>query len=331
MTPIATAASCLACARPDVLGLGLCPECGGAGQPGDSLVFIRRSASAADRRAAADRLAEFLGARAETPDGRAALRGDLALVRVPAIVAPVVVDSLEERGVPARTLEMSKAWLAMPSHFFLLVAAVTCVGAAAGMAAATPLLFASPVFAMLLVLIAQRSMRRPLLRAPATDSLPAAVETAVLHAFSKLAPERPRELFADLVGMGRPLIGHLHREGDPAGLVRTLEELLLAASQTALETDHLLEAGRVAREEIAEGGRNESTDLRAAADRCDVAAATGTRRLVDAVAAVADISGRAAALDDGAAARLADLTRQLQADAEVHDVALREVDRLLSR
>lgn len=330
MTSAAPPATCVACGRPDLVGLGLCPECGGAGQRDDSLVFIRRAASAEDRRDAAERLVPILGERAATPDGRAALRGDRALLRVPAIVAPVVVDSLEARGIPARKIDMRRAWLAMPSHFFLLVVLVTCVGVTAGGVGPTELLFASPAFALLLVLVAQRSMQRPLLRAPASDSLPAAVEAAVLDAFSRLAPGRPRELLADLVGVGRPLIGHLHREGDPARLAQTIEELLLVASRTALETDHLLDAGRVAREEIVEDGAG-SGDLRMAADRCDAAATTGTRRLVDAVAAVADISGRAAALDAGAASRLADLTRQLRADAEVHDSALREVDRLLAR
>jgi hypothetical protein len=331
VTPAVATAECLACGRPDLLGLGLCPECGGAGEPGDSLVFIRRSASGADRREVADRVSAILGERADTPDGRAALRGDLALVRVPSIVAPVVIDALEARGVPARTMDMRRAWLAMPSHFFLLIVLIACVGAMAGVAGAAPMLYASPALAMLLVLVAQRSMRRPLLRAPVADSLPAAVETAVLQAFSRLAAGRPRELLADLVGMGRPLIGQLHREGDPAGLVATLEDLLLAASQTALETDHLLDAGRVVRGEIEEDGAKPNRDLRAAAERCERAADIGIQRLVEAVAAIADISGRAAALDDGAALRLANLTRELQANAEVHDVALREVDRLLAR
>jgi hypothetical protein len=329
--PAAATTDCLACGRPDVLGLGLCPECGGAGESGDTLVFVRRATSGADRREAADRVSAILGERADSPDGRAALRGDRALVRVPSLVAPVVIDSLQARGVPARTVDMRRAWLAMPSHFFLLVVLISCLGAMAGVAGATPMLYTSPAFAMLLILVAQHSMRRPLLRAPVADSLPPAVEAALLQAFARLDTGRPRELFADLVGLGRPLIGHLHREGDPAGLVATLEDLLLAASQTALEADHLLDAVHVVKGEIGQADSTASGDLRAAGDRCERAADVGIQRLVDAVAAIADISGRAAALDDGAALRLADLTRELQANAEVHDKALREVDRLLAR
>ena len=49
--------TCVLCAGPDPLALGLCPACGGSTDAADTLVFLRREATASDRRAAALRLA----------------------------------------------------------------------------------------------------------------------------------------------------------------------------------------------------------------------------------------------------------------------------------
>jgi hypothetical protein len=322
-------ATCCACGRPDVLGLGLCPECGSAGQASDSLVFLRRTAARSDRHTTGQRLAGLIGDRTDTADGRATIRGDQPLVRIPPAVAPFVVDSLERKGIPTRTIAMKSAWMTMPSHFFLMILSITVLGAMAGVSGVPEMLVMSPVLAGLLLVAAQRSMTKPLIRAPQGDAMPAAVEAAAMHAFSRLAAAKPRELLADLVGIARPLMRTLRAEGDPAGLAVTLDELIIAACATALETDHLAQTASVVRDEVGAGSHESlEGDMLAAADRCDGAAAMGTRRLVEAVGAVADISGRTA-LDPGAADRLARLAQELRTGSGYRDDALREIDRLL--
>lgn len=325
-----TLAECCGCGRPDALGIGLCAECGGAGSSGDALIFVRRADTRADRLETGSRLGQLLGDRLATPDGRAVARGDRPLVRLPAIIADRTIDNLERHGVPARSVAIRSAWSAMPAHFFVMLGAVTLVGSAAGAAAWPALIAISPVVASLLLLVAHRSMSRPLLRARAAEALPDSVQHAVLSAFGRLGAGRPRELLADLVSMARPLLASLRASRDPGAIADTIEQLVIAACATALETDRLLDSATTVRDELLPGSGMES-ELRAAAERCDDAARTGIDRLVDAVATMANTNGRAASLEGAAGRRLAELTHALQLETGYREEALREVDRLLAR
>jgi len=322
-------ARCAICGGTDVFGLGLCAECSVSDPRADSLVFVRRSARGADRMAAGERLAQMLGELADTADGRAALRGERALLRMPADLANHAVHALEQQGVPARKLGRPRAWLAMPSHFMVMVSAVAFMGMMAG-TLNPPLLWLSPLLATVLLFVAQRSASKPLLRPPAEASLPAATESAIREAFARTSG-RPRELLGDLVRMARPLVASLKREGDPAAVAASLAELLAAAAATALEVSRLETTQTTAGNVLASGDAREvSPDLIAAAERCAQAAATGTRRMVEAVRAVADIGGRTA-LDAATGTRLSQLTRELTVDARSREAALRDVDALLAR
>jgi hypothetical protein len=320
---------CAICGGADVFGLGLCTECSVSDPRANSLVFVRRSARADDRVATAERLATLLGELADTADGRAAVRGERALLRVPADHAGHAVHALEQRGVPARALARPRAWMAMPAHFTLMVSAVTFMGMMAGTQNST-LLWMTPLFATLLLFVAQRSAEKPLLRPPAVASLPAVTESALREAFAR-AEGRPRELLGDLVRMIRPLVASLEREGDPAAIADSLAELLTAAAATTLEVSRLETTETTVQNVLSSGdARDVSPDLIAAAQRCGEAAATGTRRLVEAVRAVADIGGRTA-VDAATGSRLSQLTHELTIDARTREAALRDVDALLGR
>jgi hypothetical protein len=324
-------ATCCACGRPDALGLGLCPECGSANSRTDALVFVRRAAARADRFTTGDRIGAILGDRADTPDGREAVRGNRPVVRVPDAVAPLVVESLEQRGVPARAVPLRNAWTAMPPHFFLMLFSIAILGSMAGALRAPVMTWLSPLFATALLAVAHRSMSRPLMRSAVGEALPSDVERAVLDAFSRLGAGRPRELLADLVGIARPLLVSLRAQGDPVGLVTTLGDLIIVACATALETDHLLTTVAVVEHAIHDGEEaSVEHDLRAAAARCAGAAEIGERRLVDAVATIADTGGLAASLDGNAGRRLVALTQELRTSASFRADALRDVDRLLA-
>lgn len=321
---------CSACGRPDAIGLGLCAECGASGDSGDTLVFVRRSTQRGDRRATHQNLSELLGGRARTREGRLVARGGMPLIRVPAAISSRVIESLERRGVPARSVEASRAVLAMPSHFFLMVGAVATLGTMAGVASgSTSLAIISPLLASGLVLIAHRSMQKPWLRTPAGAGLPESAENALVGAFARLGASRSRELLADLAGLARPLVARLRKDGDPGALEDTIADLVAAACDTAMEVDRLEASAAVVRDEL--GSTGDDGTLRGVADRCDDAARVGIGRLVEAVVTIADAGSRTALLDGSASERLADLLRDLRDGAAHREQALAEVARLLDQ
>jgi hypothetical protein len=293
------------------------------------LIFVRRGAARSERHTTERRLAELLGVRVDTPDGRLAARGGRALIRVPAAVSASVCETLEQHGVPARSVGAARAVLGMPSHFFVMVAAMATTGTLAGIASGSAgLAVVSPLLATAMVVVAHRSMLQPWLRAPEGETLPGTAETAAVAAFARLGAGRSRELLADLVGMARPLISRLRSDGDPGDLESTIGELIVAACDTALEVDRLENSAAVVRDEMT---GDDDVALRSVAERCENAAGTGTRRLVEAVAAVADAGGRTALIDGSATQRLTGLLRDLRDEADVREQALRELDRVLQR
>lgn len=319
--------SCALCGRPDAFGLGVCADCGGTAAADDVLIFVRRAQLRQDAKATRQRLLPVLGGRAETADGRSAAHGSRAIIRVPAVAADRVVNAFEQRGVPARAIPARRAWTAMPLHFFVMLASIAFAG---GMAGLTSPAFAwmSPLFATILLVLAQRSMARPLVAFNVADRLPDDVETGLAEAFARTSgPVRDR--LADLARMVRPLVATLERERDPAGLVPSLADLVRAACATAHEVERLQTTIAAVNDTLLAGGQGARGELLAAAGRCREAADAGTRRLIDAVAAVADIGGRTA-LDTSTGSRLDKLTRALTDEARRHENALRELDRLLS-
>jgi hypothetical protein len=172
-------------------------------------------------------------------------------------------------------------------------------------------------------------MARPALPLAAADLLPADVEALLRDALARVAG-RPRELLSDLARMARPLMASLRREGDPAALGDSLAELLRAACATAREVHRLESTASTVTTTLDAGAGSMDDRLRLAAGRCRTGAETGTRRLIEAVAAVGDAGSRAAP-DTASGSRLAQLTRQLTDDVRHHEDTLRELDSLLAR
>jgi hypothetical protein len=110
----------------------------------------------------------------------------------------------------------------------------------------------------------------------------------------------------------------------------SLADLLRAACATALEVDRLETTIAAVNDTLIAGASDASGALQAAAERCHEAADAGKRRLIDAVAAVADIGGRTAR-DTATGSKLEKLTRELTAETRRHEDALRELDRLLAK
>jgi len=321
---------CPICGGPDGLSAGVCPACGVAAG-GRSLVFVRRPGSRADRSTVAARLADVIGERLDTPDGRAAASGELALYRVPPSLAVRIVSGLEERGVPARAVPPERAWSAMPGHFFLMLAAIVGVGGLAGLTAAPVYLWLSPLLAATLVLIAHRSMGRALVTSSSDAAFARDVEATLVDALATLRNGRVRALLGDVARIARPLALSVRRDGDPGGLAACVSDFVGAAAATALEVDRLeetvavLEDGNgVAQDDLA------GKDVQSIVRRCRDAAETGTKQMVDAVTTLSQIGG-VTGLDTQAGVRLAEITRDLVAAAGARERAIRDVAQLLDR
>ncbi len=320
---------CVLCGGGDPLGLGLCPGCGGApAGAADTLVFLQRPFHRAERATVAARLGELLPAAAGA-EGLAAGRGERPLFRVTPEGSVQVLDALERRMLPARAIPASRAWTMIPAAYATMVLAVTMAGMGAGLAAAPLLLWTTPVIGGLLLHAAGRTVRSPLVassRGP--RELPLALETQVIRALAELPSGTAQSLLADVVRLARPLFARLGRAGDeryqPTVLADLVGSACVAATDLAMLDDNL---GRFERERARAASHTPAwLDSLARSERARDAL---VQRLLEAMTVLGRLQSQttaAVAAEDGT---LAEVTRELRADAEAQAAAAREIALLL--
>jgi hypothetical protein len=321
-------AACLLCGGPDPLALGLCPACGGSGDAADTLVFLHRSRSAVERRAVAERLGAVL------PDlgGDAALAaaaGERPVFRVARAGVPRVSEALSRHELHSRPVALRDAWGAVPSKAWVLAGAAVTMGAVAGTAAMPLLLWSSPLVGSLVLLGAKRDATTPLVAPPArAASLPVAVERTVMDTLVSLPPGTARGLLADVVRASGALYATLERTGDDRDLAPALGELVSAACRAALDLGDLDEnLGRFERQrERFVAASPERLDALA---RCERTRDALVQRLLEAMTAVARLRTQHAELAEESEPTLADVTRELQAEAAAQAAAAKEIEALL--
>ncbi|MGH7673696.1 MAG: serine/threonine-protein kinase, partial [Gemmatimonadales bacterium] len=203
------------------LGLGVCPRCGGAdvgARAGDTLVFTP-TASGADRDALRTQLGELLGERVSPGDRAAVARGARPLVRVSAAAADRVVEKLADRGIWAVPVPAGRWWTILPVGFPVLLLAIVGVGTVAGLTALPPLVWTSPLVALMLGVSAWRSVSQPVVaRRRHAPTLPPDLERRVVDALGRLPAGAARSLLGDAVRLGQGIMGTRWRSGDPTGL-----------------------------------------------------------------------------------------------------------------
>jgi hypothetical protein len=309
---------CAVCHQQEPFGLNLCAQCGGTSERTDSLVFVRRPATRAERVDRRERLLTLLGAPAETPAGVRAARGERALLRLPAALAPRVVDSLDTNGIPALVLPVARAWLAMPSHFFLMLGAILLFGGLAGWNVLPTMRWTSPIMAALLLVAAQLATRQPLLgTAQHAPRLPGPAAVAVRSTFAALGPGAARDSLGDIVRLAQPIFS-----GSPRALGSLISDLVSAACATALQVSRLETIVQVLRERES-AGQIDSAGL--TITRCEQANETGLDLMNRAIAAL----GSLAASHETNHEPLAELTRALELEAETQAQAARDANRLI--
>jgi predicted Ser/Thr protein kinase len=322
------AAPCLLCGGPDPLSLGICPACGGSADTADTLVFLQREHSASARHASALRLAVVMPD-LQTADRDAAASGDRPLFRVPAGSAPRLVEELKRRELQSRSLPATRAWEAVPGEFWVLLLAVLASGGTAGLLASSTILATTPLVGALLVMGAGRSSRTPLVTPPVRRSgLPPTLERQVVQTLSELPPGTARNLLADLVRMCAALATRLEHAGDDRGLGPSLAELLPAACSAAIDLAQLDEnLGRFERQRDQLATRPEG--MLDALARCERTRDALVQRLLEAMTVVGRLQGQQAALAAESDDTLAEVTKELKAEAEAQAAAAKEIKELI--
>lgn len=317
---------CVLCSGPDPLGLGLCPACGGDGDPSDSLVYLQRPSGRGAQAVVEGRLASTLPAVAA--GAAAAARGERPLFRASKEGAGRIVDALARRDLPARTVPIRSAVTELPTGFFIMVAAVLIAGTAAGLEAAPALRWITPAFAGLLLVSAGRTATTPLVspRGRVTE-LPDEVVRPLLSTLAELPPGTARDLLADLTRMGHGLYLRLQRSGDSRNSAAVLGELLVASCAAASDLaalDGNLERFERQRERLVS---RPSGTLDALA-RCERARDALVQRLLEAMTVLGQLQGQTA--DLGAEeSELASSITELRAESEVRAAAAAEMAQLL--
>jgi predicted Ser/Thr protein kinase len=321
-------APCLLCGGPDPLGLGLCPACGGSAETADTLVFLRRLPGASARHAAALRLETVLP-EVGGDAARAASSGERPVFRVSRAGLPRLAQAMERRDLATRPVPLGAAWGALPPRAWVLAGAAVTAGAVAGTLAMPMLLWTSPVVGALVLLGARRDARTPLVAPPARQAaLPPALERAVMDALVTLPPGTARSLLADVVRTSGALFATIARTGDERGLGPSLAELVTAACRAALDLadlDENLTRFERQRERFVAG----SPERLDALSRCERTRDALVQRLLEAMTAVARLRTQHAELAGESEPTLAELTRELQAEAQAQAAAAREIAALL--
>jgi protein kinase-like protein len=313
---------CVVCRAPEPFGIGVCPRCARrAGGGDDVLVFLERTTPGSARRAVREALEERLGADASVAGRDAAAAGERPLLRVPADAAPRVVELLEAHGLPARVESRVTAWReVVPLPIAVLAGVVAAAGAAAGFAAATPiLLFTSPAVAGGLASLAAGLRRRPVWNPPAAgrSPLPAEAERTAVRALSALPAGSARALLVDLLRRATAVTGAADRVGP----------LVVAACGAARDLAALeqhLSAFDARRDRLA----NAPTGWLDALSRCERGRDLLTQRLLEASAALSAWQASAAETPD--TETLGELARDLGEEGRRQEAAAREGAELLA-
>ena len=319
--------SCPVCGGEKALDLGLCLPC--AGQLNSALAFVRPPRSALERAGVADRLKAVLPGDTLAEAVHLASGGHRAVAAVPAPAAGAVLSAFAEVGIPVRIAPTGTARGSLPNGLAAASTIAVVLGCVVGwMTSSAALLVASPMFGALLWLLAQRELRKPVVRgANALLPFPRPVREKVVGSLSGLPDGAARDLLSDVVRLARLLHERARDAGDDE-TPEDLGELLVLASEAAQDLARLDEIQDLLDGQPATGSQETGREADAL-----VAAHSAHARLHsylnDAIWVMGQASRRLAE-GGGDAAELARLARDIDGRLRAHAAALDEVEDLLS-
>lgn len=319
---------CLLCGADDPLGLGLCSGCAGtAPRTLDRLVLVERPATAAEREHSHQRLRVLTGTIATRAALDAAARGQRAVARVPLAGAERVLERLSAEGISARLA--STGWAPLPPSLYGVAALMIGAGWLAGGLVAPPLFWLSPMLSALLLLEAQRQVRQPLLRAPATSgALTGPARERLAITVSRLPAGTTLSLLADLARNAQSVLTRLeHRHADP--IREEVEELVVHACDAATDLADLEDTLERLERQRARPGSRTSGSWHTVVARAERSRDALVQRLLDAITTLGEARLRAVEATAADTDRLAQLSVQMREEVKAYAEARREVEALL--
>ena len=319
---------CLMCGVADPLGLGLCPVCSATTVEGDTVhLLLHPPASTAERVDRRERLQRLLTPSTDRETLHEVVEGRRVLARVPLAGAEQVLERLSSRGIPARAAHGK--WAPLPNGLLLIACGMVLSGMAAGLFAGTLFFWLSPTMAGLIVMDAQRRMRRPVLVPPANrPTLSPATGKLLAETLSQLPEGTARELLAELARGVHSLMLRLLDDGAEQSGAAEAEELLVqacaAARDLAAVEAHLSDL------ESQRGRRN--TDLERWAENLSDTERTRDRlvqRLLDALAVLGRSRTRTLEAAGLAHEGLDQTGAELELEVKAYVEGLREVAELM--
>lgn len=329
--PSARPEACAICGTPDLLDVGYCAGCAGAARSGadDRLLYLRPAGGFIGRRQVSDYLFERLGGAVSRSSVAGAVKGERPLLRVSSRRAAELATRLEVHGTSVTTVPPARAWTRIPRSFSFLLVGTLVAGGLAGLSRIPIMLVTTPLFSLLLFLMAFRRLREPLLPAgPGDSDLPPPVRARVCRAAADLGPGRARDLLIEMVVVARglytdPEVGTLSEITDP------LDALLERSAAAAGALGALDESVSV----LVHGRRMQGTEHAAPGlltiERAQETADLLALKLADAIAALGRARGAAALSARAAASELAERAREIETDLEARVLAMQEVKRAL--
>ncbi len=319
---------CLLCGADEPLGLGLCSGCAGATpQALDRLVLVERPVSATEMEHTHTRLRALTGPAVSRQAIEAAARGERAVARVPLAGADRVLERLAAAGISARISR--SGWAPLPATLYGVSGMMVVLGGLAGVTAMPALLWFSPLLAGVVLLEAQRQVRQPILKAPATSgALTGPARDALALTVAKLPRGTALSLLADLARNAQAVLSRL--PADTAHEIRAdVAELVLHACEAARDLADLEESLDRLERQRARPGRRTSGSWHTTVARAERSRDALVQRLLDAITMLGEARLRAVEATASDADRLTQLSSQMRAEVVAYAEARREVEALL--
>jgi serine/threonine-protein kinase len=319
---------CLLCGGDEPLGLGLCGSCAGAApQELNGMVLVERPTSAAEREHTHARLRNLTGTAATPAALASAARGERVVARVPLAGAQRVLERLSAEGISARIAR--SGWAPLPATLYGVAGTMVLMGGLAGALTSPILFYLSPLLSVAILLEAQRQVRRPLLKTPATSgALTGPARERLALTVSRLPSGTALSLLADLARNAQAVLTRL--PGEAASRIREeVEELVLHACDAAADLAELEDSLDRLERQRARPGRRTSGSWHTTVARVERSRDALVQKLLDAITTLGEARLRAVEATAADTDRLSELSHEMRAEVVRYAEARREMEALL--
>ena len=319
---------CVLCGGLDMLGMGVCASCSNSGDRADAFVFFEPPRSNVERDAVLQAAVGVLGDDAPARTIADVATGARSLVRVPASSRERVTEVLAARGIRARVVPERELYRALPSSFVLVVLGVAVAGIVTGLVTGSGIGATAIPFALLLTAGGTLSLRQTAVTSDRRQSALGAEATArVIESFTVLSAGTARSLLADVVRRGHAVQRALALRRDPSGLGLMVDQLIVAACESARDLAAIDESLALFDQER-HPDDGDSRWLDSYAD-CEQIRDATVQRLLDAVTVLGQLDAQSMRESDDLGSRLGELAAEIAGEVDARAAAREEIRSLL--